>query len=151
MKPKTPLPWSVGRVLDTPTTRRFDPETRAQYQERESRLVFSNFSPEDRGTGRSAVAEFRFPEDAAFVADLVDRFRWMPIETAPEATPVLVCADRLHRGLPSAEVVVIHRAGTNGEVHYWTNGGPNAGSDIEFEIPPTYWMPLPPLPEKETP
>lgn len=67
---------------------------------------------------------------------------WQPIETIPEGIPVLVWADRLHRGLASAEVVVAVRNGS--AISYWTNGGPNAGSDIDFDPPPSLWAPLEP-------
>jgi hypothetical protein len=70
---------------------------------------------------------------------------WMPIETAPEAEPILVWVPKEHRGIDSAEVVVLYR--DDGEYHYWTNGGSNAGSDLYFENEPTHWMPLPAPPE----
>lgn len=66
---------------------------------------------------------------------------WQPIETAPESEPILVWADNLHRGIPSAEVVVV--VCSEGEMTFWTNGGPNAGDDLFFETSPTHWMPLP--------
>ena len=74
---------------------------------------------------------------------------WQPIETAPEAVPILVNAPGADRGRDSCEVVVIVRV--DGELHYWTNGGPNAGSNMWFcgdasvADPrfPTHWMPLP--------
>lgn len=68
---------------------------------------------------------------------------WQPIETAPESTPILVLAPKAHRGLDSAEVVVLYRM--DGETHYWTNGGANSGGDMCFEEgkEPTHWMHLP--------
>jgi hypothetical protein len=75
--------------------------------------------------------------------------KWQPIATAPEGEMVLVWADKLNRGLPSAEVVMIFNEGYGPDPAnwcYWTNGGPNAGDDICFESPPTHWMPLPPPP-----
>jgi len=73
---------------------------------------------------------------------------WRPIETAPEACPILVFCPRAHRGHDSCEVVVVVRAP---EVSFWTNGGPNAGSDFYFEPgeEPTHWMPLP-IPPDDT-
>jgi hypothetical protein len=74
--------------------------------------------------------------------------RWQPIETAPEGEPVLCFCPKAHRGLDSCEVLVIvhggddfHKSGRS----YWTNGGPNAGDDMDFpqDQEPTHWMPLP--------
>lgn len=68
---------------------------------------------------------------------------WQPIETAPESEPILVFAPKAHRGHDSCEVVVLYHV--DGEIHWWTNGGANAGSDLYFEPDetPTHWMPLP--------
>lgn len=75
---------------------------------------------------------------------------WQPIETAPEGEPILVFVPRAHRGLDSCEVVVVCRL--DDEMTFWTNGGPNGGSDFHFGASahagdsPTHWMrlPLPP-------
>ena len=72
---------------------------------------------------------------------------WQPIDTAPESEPILVWAPMLHRGNPSAEVVVLYRNGD--EINYWTNGGANGGDNIWFEAEPTHWMPLPSPPKTE--
>lgn len=70
---------------------------------------------------------------------------WQPIETAPDSEPILVNAPGADRGRDSCEVVVVVR--TDGEIYYWTNGGPNGGSDLFFKYGlPTHWMPLPPPP-----
>jgi len=70
---------------------------------------------------------------------------WKPIETAPENEMVLIWADKLNRGLPSAEVVMIFKHGDGPAAwSYWTNGGPNAGDDLWFEVPPSHWAPLNP-------
>jgi hypothetical protein len=70
---------------------------------------------------------------------------WRPIDTAPEAQPILVNAPAAHRGLDSCEVVVVCRI--DGEITFWTNGGPNGGDDLSFEDgEPTHWMPLPEAP-----
>lgn len=67
--------------------------------------------------------------------------KWHPIESAPEAEPILVFCPKAHRGLDSCEVVVIvHIEGVRS---YWTNGGPNGGGDFEISPAPTHWMPLP--------
>lgn len=71
---------------------------------------------------------------------------WRPIDTAPTNTPILVNAPKAHLGLDSCEVVVLHRDDTG--LYFWTNGGANAGEDMEFEPDetPTHWMPLPLMP-----
>ena len=82
---------------------------------------------------------------------------WQPIETVPDdsTTPVLVWCPKAHRGTPSCEVVIIVLVPPN-ETHprghsFWTNGGPNAGSDLDFDADeyPTHWMPLPEPPDRE--
>lgn len=62
---------------------------------------------------------------------------WQPIETSPEFVPILIWVPEVNRGRDSAEVVI------RVENSWWTNGGPNAGADLDFEKPPTHWMPLP--------
>jgi hypothetical protein len=69
--------------------------------------------------------------------------QWKPIDTAPENEPILVWCPEAHRGLDSAEVVVLYRDEQTGELDFWTNGGANAGSDFQIEPSPTHWMPLP--------
>ena len=71
---------------------------------------------------------------------------WQKIETAPEHIPILVWVPKINRGLDSAEVVILlrdeHDPSGRG-YSLWTNGGPNGGSDMDFEAAPTHWMPLP--------
>lgn len=69
---------------------------------------------------------------------------WQPIETAPESEPILVFSPKANRGRDSCEVVIIYRM-EDGEIHWWTNGGANAGSDLYYDDDerPTHWMPLP--------
>jgi hypothetical protein len=73
---------------------------------------------------------------------------WQPIETVPEGEMVIVWAENLNRGLPSAEVVMVFKDGPDpGDWAYWTNGGPNAGDDLHFDPPPTRWSPVNPPPD----
>lgn len=70
---------------------------------------------------------------------------WFSIETAPEAEMLLLWCPAAHRGLPSCEALMVfhkphdpvHASGRS----YWTNGGPNGGSDIDFAPgeEPTHW------------
>ncbi len=62
---------------------------------------------------------------------------WNPIETAPEFVPILIWCPKINRGLDSCEVAILV------EGSWWTNGGPNGGSDMDFEVSPTHWMPIP--------
>lgn len=78
---------------------------------------------------------------------------WQPIGTCPESEMVLLFCPEANRGLDSCEVAMVfhknpgdpldpfHESGRS----YWTNGGPNAGSDLDFPRgqEPTHWMPLP--------
>lgn len=72
---------------------------------------------------------------------------WRPIDSdTPEGEPILVNAPKSNRGHDSCEVVVICRM-PDGAITYWTNGGPNGGSDMYLEEgQPTHWMPLPEQP-----
>jgi hypothetical protein len=75
---------------------------------------------------------------------------WKPIETAPEGKPILVWVPGINSGLDSAEVVIILWSADDPSgrgYSIWTNGGPNGGSDMDFEHSPTHWMPLPKPPE----
>ena len=73
---------------------------------------------------------------------------WKTIETAPEGEPIIVWVPGANRGIDSAEVVII--VPDPGGISFWTNGGPNGGSDMYFDKQPTYWMPLPPPPTEGT-
>jgi hypothetical protein len=72
--------------------------------------------------------------------------RWQPISTVPDDSviPILVFCPGANRGLDSCEVVIVVIM-DDGELSFWTNGGPNGGEDLWFEKgrEPTLWMPLP--------
>lgn len=64
---------------------------------------------------------------------------------------MLMYCPAAHRGTPSCEVLMLFRG--HDQIHesgfsYWTNGGPNAGDDLNFATgeEPTHWMPLPSQP-----
>lgn len=61
-----------------------------------------------------------------------------------DGRPVLLLLPDVDRGLPGCEVAQWWgEPGDNG--CWWTNGGPNAGSDMDEWSSATHWMPLPPL------
>lgn len=76
---------------------------------------------------------------------------WQPIDTVPEHDPVLLFIPRINRGRGSCEVAIMIRIGSGADdITWWTNGGPNAGDEIDwsswsdnYEVYPTHWMPLP--------
>lgn len=73
---------------------------------------------------------------------------WLPIESAPEATHILLWFPKGERGVGGMECATVYRE-EGGEIAFgWTHGGPNAGSDWEFCEQPTHWMPLPDPPVK---
>lgn len=74
---------------------------------------------------------------------------WRDISTVPDSAviPVLVWVPRTNRGLDSAEVAIVCHE-IDGTLCFYTNGGPNGGSDLYFEDEPTHWMPLPEGPQK---
>ena len=72
MEAHTPGPWQQGRLLETPTTRKFSDDMRKQYDAEERRMVFANFSPVDEGRGRRRVAVCDSAEDARLIAAAPD-------------------------------------------------------------------------------
>lgn len=73
---------------------------------------------------------------------------WQPISTIPLWEMVLVYCPKVNRGTPGCEVLM--RGGWDKDSGWWTNGGPNGGSDLDFfqGEEPTAWMPLPSFPEE---
>jgi hypothetical protein len=63
--------WRQGRLLDTPTTRRWTAEQRAAAEDREACGVYEDFSEEDQGRSRVLIAECSTREQAA---EIVRRF-----------------------------------------------------------------------------
>lgn len=68
---------------------------------------------------------------------------WQPIETIPHKTNVLVYRPG-QRG--DIDVAQYWPAEDGGDAHWWTAGGPNAGSDYTDDET-THWMPLPEPPK----
>lgn len=77
---------------------------------------------------------------------MIDRNGWnTDMDAAPrDGTPVLLWLPDGPSGLPVAEVAEWH-----GDC-WWTNGGPNAGSDMDEWSQATAWQPLPQPPEPRT-
>ncbi len=73
---------------------------------------------------------------------------WQPIETIPHGEAVLVHRPGMRDGV---DVASFYPAEDGMEEHWWTSGGPNAGSDYTLspEEKYTHWMPLPELPVTE--
>lgn len=71
---------------------------------------------------------------------------WQPIATAPEGKHILLYWEHGERGNGGIEAGTIYRLDDGTwDTCYWTHGGPNAGSDIEFPNGecPSRWQPLP--------
>ena len=68
----TPGPWSQGRTLETPQTRRWTEEQIESNDREERRRVFANFSAQDQGRGRHLVATCETEPDAALIAAAPD-------------------------------------------------------------------------------
>ena len=66
----TRKPWRRGVLLDTPQTRRWSLAERDAADEVERHRMFANFSDEDQGRARKAVATFESPADAAAIVAL---------------------------------------------------------------------------------
>lgn len=73
--------WTRGYLLDTPTTRAWDKDRRAEEQAHEERCVFTNFRASDQGRSRILIAQFKRAEDACLGA------------TAPELLQTLQALD----------------------------------------------------------
>jgi len=52
----TPGPWSVGRTLLTPETRKWSKEQIEKNDSIEEQFIFANFHAEDQGKGRICIA-----------------------------------------------------------------------------------------------
>ena len=73
--PFTPGPWSVGRTLATPTTRKWTPEEITANDKIEHLMVFSHFIPDDQGKSRQLVATCVVPDDARLIALAPEMFK----------------------------------------------------------------------------
>jgi len=58
------MDWKTGRLLDTPTTRRWTPEEKERGDQRERRGIYENFTAEDNGRSRRTVAVCETPSQA---------------------------------------------------------------------------------------
>jgi hypothetical protein len=65
-------PWSQGAVLSTPITRKFHTEVLAEYEAREKRSIFANFSAVDEGRSRVLIAVCQHEESARRIVACVN-------------------------------------------------------------------------------
>ena len=56
--------WGVGMLLNTARTRNLTEKQRVEAQEREERMIFSDFNAADQGRGKVFVAGFSTKEEA---------------------------------------------------------------------------------------
>jgi len=73
---------------------------------------------------------------------------WQPIETLPMGEHVLLWFPKGERGVGGMEcaTVFVEDDGFGKIWYFWTEGGPNSGSDWSAPEAPTRWMRLPPPP-----
>lgn len=79
--------WSVGRLLDTPTTRGWSESARSGGQREESRRVFMFFSEEDQGRSRVHLADCSSPRKAQELVQLHNKLidAYLALEVAIQA------------------------------------------------------------------
>jgi hypothetical protein len=61
--------WSTGRLLETPTTRKFSEEEKDRMREAESRRVFSGFRISNDGRSRRYICTCATEEEARKIVD----------------------------------------------------------------------------------
>jgi len=71
------------------------------------------------------------------LAARVEALEWKPISTYVEGDYVLFLLPEGERGAPVVEAAMAFWS--DGELHAWTNGGPNSGSDYDFTSQPICW------------
>jgi len=67
--------WSIGKTLLTRITKQWTQEEFAENDEKESRLVFANFTSEDEGKNRTIIAQCYNKEDALFISRAPEMFK----------------------------------------------------------------------------
>lgn len=72
MKEYPKEPWSLGAVLSTPMTRKFHAEVLAEFEAREKRSIFANFTPADEGRSRVLIAVCEHEEYARRIVACVN-------------------------------------------------------------------------------
>lgn len=86
----------------------------------------------------------------------LSREDWRPFSTVPQYEYVELFLEEGERGTPSSVLARCFLSSGEHPTHYhswsfWTEGGPNSGSD--FELPdqklPTHWRPVRPGPDQE--
>lgn len=68
----TPVPWSQGRLLNTPTTERWDADRRQEAHELERLMVFAHFTAADQGRSRELLAKCESAALAALITFLAN-------------------------------------------------------------------------------
>lgn len=95
--------WSAGRLLDTPTTRRWTEANRRQAQYEESCSVFMYFSEQDQGRSRVRLAQCTSPIKAETLVNLhnnlIDAYLALTEEVGRLGDELLSCGERIQRDL----------------------------------------------------
>lgn len=87
--------WSVGRLLDTPTTRGWSEQRRMDQELVESCMVFLYFKESDQGRSRMKLANCGSPDAASNVVRLHNALIDAYLAQAQELEKI----DRLYKGL----------------------------------------------------
>jgi hypothetical protein len=101
-------PWSQGAVLSTPITRKFHTEVLAEYEAREKRSIFANFSAVDEGRSRVLIAVCQHEESARRIVACVNACAGQPTELL-EATGIGLLGKSIDK------IAVFHARSMNAE------------------------------------